>query len=105
MDALSSGATHSHSDSAKPRLLDTLLNENRAAAFLGVSARALQKWRVLGSGPQFVRISARCIRYRPSDLALWAEDRLRQSTSDYERNARPNAHVPARTRPRKFTSR
>ena len=62
--------------------LDKLVNERQAAKILSVSPRALQKWRSNGRGPVFVRISARCIRYRLRDLAKWTADRLRYSTSD-----------------------
>ena len=62
--------------------LEKLVNERQAAKILSVSPRALQKWRSNGRGPLFVRISARCIRYRLPDLAKWTADRLRRSTSD-----------------------
>ncbi len=62
--------------------VESLVNERQAAKILAVSPRALQKWRSNGRGPLFVRISARCIRYRPRDLATWATDRIRRSTSD-----------------------
>jgi hypothetical protein len=52
-----------------------LRNEVQAAAFLAVSPRALRKWRVTGRGPQFVRLSSRCIRYSQADLVRWIEDR------------------------------
>ena len=61
---------------------DSLVNERQAAKILSVSPRALQKWRSIGCGPPFVRISARCIRYRRQDLSRWTADRLRISTSD-----------------------
>jgi predicted DNA-binding transcriptional regulator AlpA len=62
-----------------------LLDERAAAAALGVTPRALQEWRRRGEGPQYVRISRRCIRYRPEDLKDWAADRLRTTPE--------NAHV------------
>jgi predicted DNA-binding transcriptional regulator AlpA len=62
--------------------LDALLREDCAAEFLGFTRRALQRWRVAGGGPQFVKISSRAIRYRKRDLIRWAEARLRASTSD-----------------------
>ena len=67
--------------------LEKLVNERQAAKFLSVSPRALQKWRSSGRGPLFVRISARCIRYRLRDLAKWTADRLRNSTSDVRSNS------------------
>lgn len=59
------------------RHLTILLNERRAAAALSVTPRAMQEWRRRGDGPQHVRISTRCIRYRPEDLQKWAAERLR----------------------------
>ncbi len=62
--------------------LDALVTERQAADFLGVTTRALQKWRATGAGPRYVRISSRCIRYRRRDLIAWAESRLRSSTAE-----------------------
>ena len=59
-----------------------LLTEIDTAKLLGVSARTLQTWRYRGGGPQYVRISRTCVRYRREDLAEWIRDRLRRSTSD-----------------------
>lgn len=61
---------------------DALLREDQAAAFLGFTPRALQSWRHRGGGPDFVKVSARAVRYRRSDLLTWAAARLRSSTSD-----------------------
>jgi predicted DNA-binding transcriptional regulator AlpA len=59
-----------------------LVNEAGAAALLGLKPRTLTEWRMLGTGPAYVRISNRCIRYRLSDLDAWAAERVRTSTSD-----------------------
>lgn len=61
---------------------ENLLNERETAGLLGVTASCMQAWRYRGGGPRFVQISARCIRYRPSDLHAFIETRLRLSTSD-----------------------
>ena len=61
---------------------DALLTEQQASALLGVTIRALQKWRVTGSGPPFVRISSRCIRYRRRDVVDWIAERLKRSTAE-----------------------
>lgn len=63
-----------------------LITERQAAGLLGVSPRALQKWRSDGRGPPLVGISSRCIRYRKHDLFDWATNRLRKSTSDHGRH-------------------
>ena len=61
--------------------LNRLINEHEAAIYLGHSVRTLQKGRVAGGGPKFVKVSARSIRYRRCDLNSWAEARLRSNTS------------------------
>jgi predicted DNA-binding transcriptional regulator AlpA len=70
------------SESQTEVLTQSLVNENVAAKYLGLSPRTLQNWRVRGGGPLFVRISNRSIRYRPSDIQDWIEERIRRSTSD-----------------------
>lgn len=60
---------------------DALLSEEGAARFLNVSTRFLQKHRTTGDGPNFVKISSRCIRYRRSDLVSWSGALVRTSTS------------------------
>ena len=59
-----------------------LLTEKEVAQATGFSTRTLQKWRMIGEGPPFVRISARAIRYRRVDIDEWINSRLRTSTSD-----------------------
>ena len=61
---------------------DQLMRQEQAALMLEVTPRCLENWRHRGGGPNYVRISARCIRYRRSDLHEWVEARLRTSTSD-----------------------
>ena len=48
--------------------LDQLINEQKAAEFLGYTVRALQNWRLRGGGPKFVKVSSRSIRYRRREL-------------------------------------
>ena len=59
-----------------------LINESEAAEFLDLTNRTMQAMRQKGGGARFIRISARCIRYRRVDLRTWAEARMRRSTSD-----------------------
>ncbi len=60
------------------------VNEKVAAAFLDLQPRTLQAYRQRGSGPRYVAISSRCVRYRRIDLRAWTEDRLRSSTRKVE---------------------
>lgn len=57
---------------------DPLLSQKSVARLLCVSPRALEAWRTRGGGPTFVRISARCIRYRLSDVQGWIANRTCQ---------------------------
>lgn len=59
-----------------------LWTEKETARYIGFDARTLQSWRMKGTGPRYVQISPRCIRYRPEDINQWIEQKLRRSTSD-----------------------
>lgn len=59
-----------------------LISERGAAGYLGVDRRTLQRLRQHGGGPLYVRLSARCIRYRRCDLDAWVESRLCAKTLD-----------------------
>ncbi len=61
---------------------DALLSEEQAAAFIGVTRRAMQAWRFSGGGPKYIRISARCIRYTKRYLKEHSENHLQSSTSE-----------------------
>jgi excisionase family DNA binding protein len=58
-----------------------LLNTVEAAKYLHLAVPTLEKLRVYGGGPRFVRLG-RAVRYRPADLEAWLESRVRTSTSD-----------------------
>ena len=69
------------------------LNTLQAAAYLGLSTRTLDRYRVSGDGPVFHRFSGR-VRYLRVDLDAWAVTRRRASTSDDGSGERP-AEAPA----------
>ena len=52
-----------------------LLSQRQVALRLGVSARTIEGWRARGVGPPFLRLSARAVRYRSSDLEQWLDQR------------------------------
>ena len=58
-----------------------LLNTEKAAAWLGLSPRTLECYRIRGEGPRFKKIG-RWVRYVESDLAAWLVECTRVSTSD-----------------------
>ncbi len=58
-----------------------LVDENGAANQLLVSPSTLQKWRVKGQGPRFVRVG-RQVRYDLEDLKDFANSHKVSSTSE-----------------------
>jgi predicted DNA-binding transcriptional regulator AlpA len=58
-----------------------LLNVAEAAQRLGVSVSYLNKLRLTGGGPHFIKLGARRVVYDPSDLAAWVAQCRRTSTS------------------------
>ena len=57
------------------------LNTRQAADHLGLSTRTLDRFRVSGDGPVFLKFGGR-VRYLREDLDAWARSRRRKSTSD-----------------------
>jgi predicted DNA-binding transcriptional regulator AlpA len=58
-----------------------LIKTPAAAEYLGVSVAFLEKRRVYGDGPRFVKLG-RAVAYRRADLDVWIETRTRRSTSE-----------------------
>jgi predicted DNA-binding transcriptional regulator AlpA len=61
--------------------VEALLTEAQVSEILGRGVPTLQKDRVAGTGPQFIKMG-RLVRYRPSDVQAWLTERVRQSTSE-----------------------
>lgn len=51
------------------------LTEAEAAAMLRVGSRTLERWRVTGDGPDWVRAGLRRVLYPRAALVAWAEAR------------------------------
>ena len=62
-------------------ILENLLSENEIAQIFGRAVPTLQKDRLCGTGPPFIKIG-RLVRYRPSAVQAWLDERIRQSTSE-----------------------
>lgn len=58
------------------------LNVDEAARHTGLSASSLNKLRMTGAGPRFIRLSPRRVVYDTADLDEWLASRRRRSTSD-----------------------
>ena len=58
-----------------------LLTTPDAALRVGLSHRTLERYRVTGEGPRFLKLGRRVL-YRPANLDEWLDSRVRRSTSD-----------------------
>lgn len=63
------------------RHLRNLVTEHAAAELLGLSVRTLQKWRLRGGGPAFLKLG-HAVRYDLEDVERFVRERRRCSTSD-----------------------
>jgi predicted DNA-binding transcriptional regulator AlpA len=59
-----------------------LLRVPEAAAFVGLSASMLNKMRVAGTGPRYVKLAAKAVGYWRDDLVSWLNSRVCYSTSE-----------------------
>ena len=63
-------------------MTEPLLNTTQAANFLGVSKAFLERDRWAGARIPFIKVGARAVRYRASDLNEYLDAQIRTSTSD-----------------------
>ena len=61
---------------------ETVLNAGEAADYLKLSPSTLAKLRMVGDGPCFLKLTARRVGYRRSDLDAFLATRVRQNTSE-----------------------
>jgi excisionase family DNA binding protein len=61
---------------------EVLLTVEDAAARLKVSKHTLNRWRVTGEGPPFVKSGPRLVRYEEAAIENWARNRTRGSTNE-----------------------
>lgn len=61
---------------------DRLLRVPEAASFVGLSISMLNKMRVAGTGPRYVKLAAKAVGYWQSDLVIWLNARVCHSTSE-----------------------
>ena len=55
--------------------MEKLLTTKEAAGYIGVKRGTLEKWRLKKTGPDYVQISGRCVRYHPEDLVSWVNSK------------------------------
>ncbi len=66
------------------------MSTREVAAFLGLSPRTLDRYRVTGAGPKFHKFGNR-VRYLRADVEAWAAERRYSSTSGRDASARRTA--------------
>ncbi len=54
--------------------LETLLNEHDLARVTGLSVASVRRWRLLRTGPKYLKIGA-AVRYKTEDISAWLENR------------------------------
>jgi hypothetical protein len=64
----------------------TLWTQRQTAQALLLSTRTLERWRVMGLGPKFVR-AGKSIRYRLTDVVAWIDRQTVGSTSERQMEA------------------
>lgn len=60
----------------------TLLKQDQVAEMLGVSPRTLERWRLTGQGPRFVKVGGTVVRYRLDAVEAFIARDERSSTSE-----------------------
>jgi predicted DNA-binding transcriptional regulator AlpA len=64
-----------------------ILRTRDAAVYIGLAASTLEKKRLTGAGPAFVRLGGRAVGYDIRVLDAWLERQQRTSTSDESRSS------------------
>ncbi|WP_324698528.1 helix-turn-helix domain-containing protein [Novosphingobium sp. RL4] len=57
-----------------------LLTPTQTAEVLGVGIKTLERWRSIGEGPRFVKLSPGTVRYRAVDLNTFVAERIKSNT-------------------------
>ena len=70
--------------------LTPLLLKGEVAAILRVKTQTLDKWRMEGSGPRFVSVNGRSVRYRHEDVEEYIKSSTCANTIEAGRLMRPS---------------
>lgn len=66
----------------KQNMENVFMTEKELAKRWNVSVKVLQKWRVVGGGPKFLKMRGSLVRYRLSDVEVFEDASLRSHTSE-----------------------
>jgi predicted DNA-binding transcriptional regulator AlpA len=53
--------------------LQGFLSERELSELTGIKVNTLQRWRLLGKGPRFLKLGG-AVRYDPKDVDVWLEE-------------------------------
>ncbi len=73
-----------------------ILRTREAAQYLGIPESTLEKQRLKGGGPHFIRLGARAVGYDIADLDAWLEDRRCVNAREVQRQLEPREEVAQR---------
>lgn len=62
-------------------MVNDIMNTPEAARYVRLSKPTLERFRIGGGGPVYVKLGS-AVRYRKADLDAWLESRLTRSTSE-----------------------
>lgn len=80
-------ATRAHDDPidaamrAAAASVSKLLTPEQVADALGVTQRTLERWRIVGGGPAYVKLTRSTVRYVADEIAAFIESRIRSNTA------------------------
>jgi predicted DNA-binding transcriptional regulator AlpA len=63
-------------------VIKRVLRTRQAAEHVGLSASTLEKFRLRGNGPPYLKAGPKIVVYRVEDLDAWLDANRRRSTSD-----------------------
>jgi hypothetical protein len=86
------------SDAGSPTTTESLWTEAQTAEILNLTIPALRKMRVSGEGPPFLVVGKVRIRYRPSAVQKWQDEREFTSMAAYYAANRARAAMAAKQR-------
>ena len=59
-----------------PTIQEQFLSDTQVAERLQISRAVLQRYRLTGCGPKYLRIARNCVRYRWADVEKWLNQKL-----------------------------
>jgi hypothetical protein len=66
-------------------MLDNYYDEDAVAERLATTPTILKMLRIKGTGPAYVLVSPKCVRYPERDLVAWLDARKYTQTDQYEK--------------------